>query len=100
MMQDSEQRWLRKVSSEGTAGDRAASLVMLIQVCPVFSTRYIKVLLGLASKLGRSDSMTAVDAFKDLFITTLLPDRKLKTFAQMEPISPKGLSADRFTEIC
>lgn len=100
MSRDSEQCWLRKVSSEGTSGDRVASLTMLIQVCPVFSTPYIKSLLSMASKAARSDSVMAVDALKDLFISNLLPDRKLKTFVEMEPISPKGMKKSAFTELC
>jgi len=100
MRQDSEQRWLRKVSAEGTAGDRVASLTMLVQVCPVLSTTYIKALTSMASKMGRSDSMMAVDTLKDLFINTLLPDRKLKTLDQMAPILPKGISVSDFTELC
>lgn len=99
MMQDSEQRWLRTVVSEGTSGDKIASLTMLIQVCPVFATGYIKTLLTMAGKMGRSDSMMALDGLKDLFISTLLPDRKLKTFAQMDPVSPKGLSKVAFTQL-
>mmetsp|Transcript_8173 Transcript_8173/g.22604 ORF Transcript_8173/g.22604 Transcript_8173/m.22604 type:complete len:900 (-) Transcript_8173:91-2790(-) len=99
MMQDSEQRWLRKVSSEGTAGDKVASMTMLIQVCPVFATGYIKALLTMAGKTSRSDSMMALDSLKELFTGTLLPDRKLKTFNQMDPISPKGLSKIAFTEL-
>lgn len=100
MMQDSEQRWMRKVCSEGTAGDRIASLVMLIQVCPVFSSKYIKQLLTMGAKMGRSDSMMAVDALRDLFLGSLLPDRKLKTMTQMEPISSKGVDDIQFTVLC
>lgn len=100
MAKDSEQRWLRKVTSEGTSGDKVASLTMLIQVCPVFSTSYIKALLNMASRTARSDSMMALDALKELFVETLLPDRKLKTLAQMVPVSPKGLTKAVFTEIC
>jgi ribosome biogenesis protein MAK21 len=99
MANDSEQRWLRKVSSEGTAGDKVASLTMLIQVCPIFATRYIKALLGMASKMGRGDSMMALDGLKDLFIGTLLPDRKLKTLSQATP-APKGLDKAALTEAC
>uniref|UniRef100_A0A7S4WAC1 CCAAT-binding factor domain-containing protein n=1 Tax=Alexandrium monilatum TaxID=311494 RepID=A0A7S4WAC1_9DINO len=100
MMEDSEQRWLRKVSSQGTSGDRVASLTMLIQVCPVFATGHIKALLGMAGRTERSDSIMAMDGLKDLFISNLLPDRKLKTLSQMEAISPKGLSKEAFTELC
>jgi len=100
MMQDSEQRWLRKVSAEGTSGDRVASLTMLVQVCPVFSTKYIKALLGMSSKMARGDSMMALDALKDLFIGTLLPDRKLRTLSQMQPVAPKGISEVAFVELC
>mmetsp|Transcript_69098 Transcript_69098/g.165742 ORF Transcript_69098/g.165742 Transcript_69098/m.165742 type:complete len:919 (-) Transcript_69098:40-2796(-) len=100
MMQDSEQRWLRRVCSEGTAGDKVASLTMLIQVSPVFSTKYIRALLAMAGRSGRSDSMMAVDALRDLLISTLLPDRKLKALEQMQPISPKGISGAAYNTIC
>ncbi|CAL1136105.1 unnamed protein product, partial [Cladocopium goreaui] len=100
MSQDSEQRWLRKVSSDGTSADKVASLTMLVQLCPVFSTGYIKALLAMAGRTTRSDSSMAIDALKELFHGTLLPDRKLKTLQQMEPVSPKGLKKSTFTEIC
>eukprot|EP00927_Polykrikos_kofoidii_P028740 TRINITY_DN25009_c0_g1_i1.p1 TRINITY_DN25009_c0_g1~~TRINITY_DN25009_c0_g1_i1.p1 ORF type:complete len:892 (-),score=158.44 TRINITY_DN25009_c0_g1_i1:611-3286(-) len=100
MQQDSEQRWLRKVSSDGTMGDKVASLTMLIQVCPVLSTGYIKALLTLASKMARGDAAMVVDALKDLFTGSLLPDRKLKSFAQMEPLSEKLLGKPAFTLRC
>lgn len=99
MKQDSEQRWLRKVISTGTSGDKVASLVMLVQVCPVFCTGYLKTLLSMASKFNRSDSVMAIDALKDLFSGTLLPDRKLKSFAQMDPVSPKGMNKIIFTQL-
>ena len=35
------------------------------QVCPVFGETAIKALLAMASKMGRSDSMMALDALKD-----------------------------------
>lgn len=99
MLQDSEQRWLRKVSSGGTSGDKIASLTMLIQVCPVFATGWIRSLLSMAGKTTRSDSAMALDALKGLFVDNLLPDRKLRTFSQMDPISPKGLTKIAFTEL-
>ncbi|CAE7243842.1 Cebpz [Symbiodinium sp. CCMP2592] len=100
MGNDSEQRWLRKVSGDGTSADKVAALTMLIQLCPVFSTGYIKSLLTMASKTARSDSAMAMDALKELLTGTLLPDRKLKTLKQMDPVSPKGLKKSTFTEIC
>mmetsp|Transcript_53900 Transcript_53900/g.115099 ORF Transcript_53900/g.115099 Transcript_53900/m.115099 type:complete len:957 (-) Transcript_53900:369-3239(-) len=99
MLQDSEQRWLRKVSSEGTSGDKVASLTMLVQICPVFATTFIKALLSMASRTARSDSVMALDALRDLFLNNLLPDRKLKSFTQMDPVSPKGLSKVAFTQL-
>jgi len=100
MMQDSEQRWLRKVSSEGTAGDKVASLTMLIQVSPVFSTKYIRALLAMAGKSGRADATMAVDALRDLLIMSLLPDRKLRALEQMQPVSPKGITSAAYNTIC
>ncbi|CAK9042641.1 unnamed protein product [Durusdinium trenchii] len=100
MSQDSEQRWLRKVSSDGTSADKVASLTMLVQLCPVFSTNYIKALLAMAARTTRSDSTMAIDALKELFHDTLLPDRKLKTLDQMDPVSSKGLKKSTYTEIC
>ncbi|CAE7262902.1 Cebpz [Symbiodinium natans] len=100
MANDSEQRWLRKVSADGTSADKVAALTMLIQLCPVFSTGYIKALLTMASKTARSDSAMAMDALKELLTGTLLPNRKLKTLEQMEPVSAKGLKKSTFTEIC
>lgn len=66
----------------------------------------------MAGRTTRSDSTMAMDALKELFQDTLLPDRKLKTLEQMEPVyldamafschlrSPKGLKKATYTEIC
>eukprot|EP00928_Gymnodinium_smaydae_P028346 TRINITY_DN21632_c0_g1_i1.p1 TRINITY_DN21632_c0_g1~~TRINITY_DN21632_c0_g1_i1.p1 ORF type:complete len:854 (-),score=254.54 TRINITY_DN21632_c0_g1_i1:103-2379(-) len=81
-------------------GDRVASLTMLIQVCPVLGTGHIKSLLNMASRFGRGDVAMAVDALKDLFVGTLLPDRKLRSLSQMEPCSEKRLGTAAFLERC
>lgn len=99
MKQDSEQRWLRKVTSDGTAGDKVASLTMLIQLCPVLATKYIKTLLAMTGRT-RADSMMAVDALKDLFANALLPERKLRTFAQMAPLAQGTMDEVSYTTYC
>merc|ERR550537_921162 len=49
--------------------------------------------------MGRSDAVMALDALKDVFTGTLLPDRKLRTMLQVEP-APKNLPKAALTELC
>ncbi|XP_026525138.1 CCAAT/enhancer-binding protein zeta isoform X2 [Notechis scutatus] len=80
----SSSAWMKTVVSSGTLVDRMAAMTLLIQDAPVHSLQFIEILVNMIKKKGsRRQSLMALDTFKELLMSHLLPDnRKLHTFSQ------------------
>uniref|UniRef100_A0A8C5SD29 CCAAT/enhancer-binding protein zeta n=1 Tax=Laticauda laticaudata TaxID=8630 RepID=A0A8C5SD29_LATLA len=80
----SSSAWMKTVVSSGTLADRMAAMTLLIQDAPVHSLQFIEILVNMIKKKGsRRQSLMALDTFKELLMSHLLPDnRKLHTFSQ------------------
>ncbi|NXK01946.1 CEBPZ protein, partial [Herpetotheres cachinnans] len=76
--------WMKTVVSSGTLADRMAAMTLLIQDSAVHSLQFVETLVNLIKKKGsRHQSLMALDTFKELLISDLLPDsRKLWSFSQ------------------
>ncbi|NXD83688.1 CEBPZ protein, partial [Halcyon senegalensis] len=76
--------WMKTVVSSGTLADRMAAMTLLIQDSAVHSLQFVENLVSLIKKKGsRHQSLMALDTFKELLISDLLPDnRKLWSFSQ------------------
>ncbi|KAK2531574.1 Cebpz [Columba guinea] len=76
--------WMKTVVSSGTLADRMAAMTLLIQDSAVHSLQFVENLVNLIKKKGsRHQSLMALDTFKELLISDLLPDnRKLWSFSQ------------------
>ncbi|XP_051469805.1 CCAAT/enhancer-binding protein zeta [Apus apus] len=76
--------WMKTVVSSGTLADRMAAMTLLIQDSAVHSVHFVENLVNLIKKKGsRHQSLMALDTFKELLISDLLPDnRKLWSFSQ------------------
>ncbi|NXR03154.1 CEBPZ protein, partial [Sagittarius serpentarius] len=76
--------WMKTVVSSGTLADRMAAMTLLIQDSAVHSLQFVENLVNLIKKKGsRHQSFMALDTFKELLISDLLPDnRKLWSFSQ------------------
>ncbi|MBA0869976.1 hypothetical protein Goshw_006001 [Gossypium schwendimanii] len=67
----------------GTAADKVSAFSFVVADNPVANLKSLDGLLGLVtSKVGKRYAFTGFEALKELFISKLLPDRKLKTFIQ------------------
>ncbi|XP_014674207.1 PREDICTED: CCAAT/enhancer-binding protein zeta-like [Priapulus caudatus] len=78
-----ETHWMKTVISSGTLADRMAALTLLLQDAPVHNHITIDMLVGMANKKGRRESIMALDTIRDLVLSELLPDGcKLKCFDQ------------------
>ncbi|CAK7356462.1 unnamed protein product [Dovyalis caffra] len=67
----------------GTNADKVSAFSVLIGDNPVANLRSLDALLGMVtSKVGKRHALTGFEALKELFISSLLPDRKLKTLLQ------------------
>ncbi|XP_059104681.1 CCAAT/enhancer-binding protein zeta [Peromyscus eremicus] len=76
--------WMKAIVSSGTLGDRLAAMILLIQDDAVHTLQFVETLLSLVKKKGsKQQCLMALDTFKELLITDLLPDsRKLRVFSQ------------------
>ncbi|KAJ4837547.1 hypothetical protein Tsubulata_028098, partial [Turnera subulata] len=81
--QSGDIKMLAATQRSGTAADRVSAFSVLIGDNPIANMRSLDALLGmLTSKVGKRHSFMGLDALKELFISSLLPDRKLKTLLQ------------------
>ncbi|XP_044516557.1 CCAAT/enhancer-binding protein zeta isoform X2 [Gracilinanus agilis] len=80
----SSSTWMKAIVSSGTLGDRLAAMILLIQDDAIHTLQFVETLVNLIQKKGsKGQSLMALDTFKELLITDLLPDnRKLRTFNQ------------------
>lgn len=76
--------WMKAIVSSGTLGDRMAAMILLIQDDAIHTLQFVETLLSLVKKKGsKQQCLMALDTFKELLITDLLPDsRKLRIFSQ------------------
>ncbi|XP_004686350.1 PREDICTED: CCAAT/enhancer-binding protein zeta [Condylura cristata] len=76
--------WMKAIVSSGTLGDRMAAMILLIQDDAVHTLQFVETLMTLVKKKGsKQQCLMALDTFKELLITDLLPDnRKLRIFSQ------------------
>ncbi|XP_075718425.1 CCAAT/enhancer-binding protein zeta [Rhinoderma darwinii] len=76
--------WMKTVVSTGTLADRMAAMTVLIQDAPVHTLQFVENLVNLVRKKGsKRQNIMALDTFKDLLHSDLLPEnRKLHTFVQ------------------
>ncbi|KAE8719951.1 Detected protein of confused Function [Hibiscus syriacus] len=71
------------VARSGTAADKVSAFSFLVADNPVANLKSLDGLLGLVtSKVGKRYAFAGFEALKELFISKLLPDRKLKTLLQ------------------
>ncbi|GAU24328.1 hypothetical protein TSUD_49170 [Trifolium subterraneum] len=63
--------------------DKVSAFSVLVGDNPVANLRSLDALLGMVtSKVGKSHALSGFEALQELFIASLLPDRKLKTLMQ------------------
>ncbi|KAI3716394.1 hypothetical protein L6452_23714 [Arctium lappa] len=71
----------------GTVTDKVSAFSVLVGDNPIANIKSIDALLGMVtSKVGKRYAFTGFEALKEMFISSLLPDRKLRTLFQ-EPLN-------------
>ena len=76
----SDRKWLESMLRNGTLSDKVAAMALLIQQSPVTSLSTIDQLLSMTKKQQSREALLSVEAARDLFLSNLLPDRKLRRF--------------------
>ncbi|KAK7381910.1 hypothetical protein VNO80_00459 [Phaseolus coccineus] len=81
--QSGDIKMLVSTQRSGTAADKVSAFAVLVGDNPMANLRSIDALLGMVtSKVGKRHALTGFEALQELFIASLLPDRKLKTLIQ------------------
>ncbi|XP_022999988.1 CCAAT/enhancer-binding protein zeta [Cucurbita maxima] len=76
-------RMLVTTQRSGTAADKVSAFSVMVGDNPVANLRSLDALLGMVtSKVGKRHALTGFEALMELFISSLLPDRKLKNLLQ------------------
>lgn len=82
--------WLKTVLKSGTLVDKMSAFTLIIQDCSIHRLKTMEILLNLATKKNRRESLMAIDTFKELFLNGLLPDRNLVPFHK-QPLDDPGV---------
>ncbi|KAH9665410.1 CBF domain-containing protein [Citrus sinensis] len=76
-------KMLAATQRSGTAADKVSAFSVIVGDNPMANLRSLDALLGMvSSKVGKRHALTGFEALKELFVSSLLPDRKLKTLVQ------------------
>ncbi|KAK6911814.1 CCAAT-binding factor [Dillenia turbinata] len=81
----------------GTAADKVSAFSVLVGDNPIANTRSLDSLLGMVtSKVGKRHALEGFKVLKELFVSSLLPDRKLKNLIQ-RPVNKLPESKDGYS---
>ncbi|KAJ4951263.1 hypothetical protein NE237_028095 [Protea cynaroides] len=76
-------KMLMTTQRSGTAADKVSAFSVLVGENPIANMRSLDALLAMVtSKVGKRHALTGFEALTELFISSLLPDRKLKSLFQ------------------
>ncbi|KAJ1675905.1 RNA-binding ribosome biosynthesis protein mak21 [Spiromyces aspiralis] len=76
----SDQAFVSNIIKSGILSDRVSGLTLLVQESPIHAVTQLEQLMSMARKKNRREALMAVSSLKDLMISNLLPDRKLRFF--------------------
>lgn len=81
----------------GTAVDKVSAHSVMVAENPIANIRSLDALLAMVtSKVGKRHALTGFETLKELFISSLLPDRKLKSLIQ-QPLNHLPESRDAYS---
>ncbi|KAM3589087.1 RNA-binding ribosome biosynthesis protein mak21 [Umbelopsis sp. WA50703] len=86
----SDRSFLSDILKSGTLNDKVSALTLLVQESPIHALRTMDTLMGMSKKKSRKEAVQAITSLKDLFIGSVLPDRKLIYFRD-RPLWDKGI---------
>lgn len=76
-LSSSDRSFVSNILTSGTLSDKVSALTLLVQESPLHSLKTLDTLMTMAKKKSRKEALMAVESLKDLFIGSVLPDRKL-----------------------
>lgn len=82
-----DMKMLVATQRSGTAIDKVSAYSVMVGENAIANVKSLDALLGMVtSKVGKRHALTGFEALKELFVSSLLPDRKLKTLIQ-QPVN-------------
>ncbi|KAK2997111.1 hypothetical protein RJ639_025401 [Escallonia herrerae] len=96
--QSGDIKMLVATQRSGTAADKVSAFSVMIGENPIANVKSLDALIGrmVTSKVGKRHALTGFEALKEMFISSLLPDRKLKSLFQ-RPVNHLPESKDGYT---
>lgn len=82
---------MSNIITSGTLNDKVSALTLMIRESPLHGIKTLDTLMAMGRKKGRNESVMAVTSLKDLFMGSVLPDRKLIYFAD-RPLGSKDVT--------
>ncbi|KAF8011279.1 hypothetical protein BT93_J1784 [Corymbia citriodora subsp. variegata] len=81
--QSGDVKMLVATQRSGTAADKVSAFSVMVGDNPIANLRSLDGLIGMVtSKVGKRHALTGFEVLKELFVSSLLPERKLKTLLQ------------------
>lgn len=79
-----ENDFIKQILTNGTISDKIASHTLFIQENPILAIKSFEILLNMCKKKSRKVSLKSIESLKELFLFSLLPNRKLKYFKEQK----------------
>ncbi|XP_063937574.1 protein SLOW WALKER 2 [Daucus carota subsp. sativus] len=90
-------KMLTATQRSGTAADKVSAFSVMVGENPVANIKSLDALIGMVtSKVGKRHALTGFEALKEMFISSLLPERKLKILFQ-RPVNHLPESKDGYS---
>lgn len=85
--ESSRRKFMSQILSSGTLNDKISALTLLVQESPLHNLKSLETLVAFCNKKSRTSVLQTINALKDLFLSGLLPDRKLRHFKNQPGLS-------------
>eukprot|EP01117_Protostelium_nocturnum_P006360 TRINITY_DN2298_c0_g2_i2.p1 TRINITY_DN2298_c0_g2~~TRINITY_DN2298_c0_g2_i2.p1 ORF type:complete len:867 (-),score=393.51 TRINITY_DN2298_c0_g2_i2:15-2615(-) len=92
----SDDKFLMSVGKSGTLKDKIAAYTLNVSENPLFRIELVEKLLDTAKANHRRESSLGIEALKDLFVSNILPNRRLINFADRPLLDQKATNDDLF----
>lgn len=91
LLTSSNRSFMSNIITSGTLNDKVSALTLMFRESPLHGIKTLDTLMAMGRKKGRNESVMAITSLKDLFIGSVLPDRKLIYFAD-RPLASKDVT--------
>ncbi|KAI8991981.1 CBF/Mak21 family-domain-containing protein [Mycotypha africana] len=91
LLTSSNRSFMSNIITSGTLNDKVSALTLMFRESPLHGMKTLDTLMNMGRKKGRNEAVMAITSLKDLFISSVLPDRKLIYFVD-RPLASKDVT--------